>query len=717
MQQLLDCTLTDFNWNNSSTTLMLSSESNYIYGILYEILWHTRLSNISELNYLYSNPSSCNCSSYCTTSPIIKCLPSYDPSFNSWGSACSNECTSKSLSCHTDNSCITMTMPNCLYNLYSRESKNCIFHCSDNSCICTLKPFVCSCISGYTLVPGSKYACIPNTWSDYNLVDFKYTIKCSEGYTPGCNGNCCVCAIGYKAIQTDPLKCGFDTLRCKEYSEGDTLFTCAACETGYIVGCDGKCCICDQEYVKVNDDPLECASEISNCEKYSKNNGYWICELCNEGYKLGNNQIICLPDLQNLANCKYYHKNEDQYVCVECIKGYALDSYGICNLCAEGYEGTYSNPLLCELVVSNCEVYYIISNPRRCDKCSEGYKLSESGLCDDCYEGYVAVIRDTLRCYQSIPHCLEYDISNDTLKCSNCEMEYKADRSGGCGECTIGNTVVQEMPLLCAKIVDYCEEYNIINDEVKCFKCNSNFVLKSERKCECTSGFYISEGSCIECPKWCSECISFNIAPHCTSCAPGYKLQTNSSIPLCYESNNQNESEDSIEISDEYPSALDSSSIFIVKSNIISQSVIIATLIISIVSFNFNTMFQLLGTTQMLSYILLYNLSLRNNINTILKGMNFFEIIPNIFKYFATHIDNLGIERFERMEYNNEVFLINSGKTLTIFIIAFIIYLSLKIARHITTKNISQESLGRFLTRILSELEWGFFIGLFIEVP
>jgi hypothetical protein len=682
MQLYLNHRVLSFNWNKTTTLLRFGSNFNYMHGILYEIWWHTGLINISELNFLISDPFSCGCSSYCTTSPIVKCLPLYTSGFNSNGIACNSSCTTNNQSCHIDSTCISMTNPSCENNLYSKESNSCILHCPSNSCNCTNKPFSCSCKSGFKLVPGSSYACIPNTWPDYNVVDFKYTIKCSEGYTPGCNGDCCVCDTGYIPIKDNPLKCGFDTLRCREYTEGDTLFTCTSCETGYTLGCDGKCCECDEGYINVVDRLIQ---------------------------QVSNNPTICIPPVHN---CEYYQLYDNQYACAVCTKGYALDRYNGCNLCDEGYEETSSNPFICKELISNCDAYSYTSDSRKCERCNEGFKLSESGVCDQCNDEYVPVIRGTLRCYESIPRCIEYYIAEDSFRCSICEMEYNIDNNGRCDECSIDNTKVQEIPLVCGKMIDYCKEYTLKQDEIYCKECESDLILKNQTKCGCRSGLYFDQSLCRDCPQGCSECILSDLSLECTTCESGYQLQTKNSKQLCYEAKDQNEKLDNTETTDEYSSY----SFFISRSHIIIQTVIAVTSVLSILSLNFNTLFQLLGTTQILSYILLYNLSLPHNINAVLKGITFFEVIPNIFKYFASNFDDLGNKRFERMDYYNEVFLLNSGKTLTIFIITALFYIILKIIHHIAAKNSSIETFRRLSSRVIYELEWSFFIGFIIEV-
>jgi hypothetical protein len=127
-----------------------------------------------------------------------------------------------------------------------------------------------------------------------------------------------------------------------------------------------------------------------------------MCDIDNVYILVGNNPTICIPQV---PNCEYYQINDNQYTCTGCRKGGALVGDGSCDLCDEGYEGTSSNLLICEVVISNCEVYSYTSNSRKCERCSEGFKLSGLGLCDERYDGYVPVIRDTLRCYESIPHC------------------------------------------------------------------------------------------------------------------------------------------------------------------------------------------------------------------------------------------------------------------------------------------------------------------------
>jgi hypothetical protein len=49
IQHYLSYTVLNFHWNRTYKLLRFGSAFNFMHGILYEVWWHTGLSNISEL--------------------------------------------------------------------------------------------------------------------------------------------------------------------------------------------------------------------------------------------------------------------------------------------------------------------------------------------------------------------------------------------------------------------------------------------------------------------------------------------------------------------------------------------------------------------------------------------------------------------------------------------------------------------------------------------
>jgi hypothetical protein len=111
---------------------------------------------------------------------------------------------------------------------------------------------------------------------------------CIEGYSLNISGKNCICdtAAGFKQFSDSPIKCGNNVLRCANYIEGDTQFTCSSCIEGYTYDILGKSCICAEGYVKVVNNPIECTIIIDNCITFFKLEGKWICEVCSTGYKV-----------------------------------------------------------------------------------------------------------------------------------------------------------------------------------------------------------------------------------------------------------------------------------------------------------------------------------------------------------------------------------------------------------------------------------------------
>ncbi len=71
-----------------------------------------------------------------------------------------------------------------------------------------------------------------------------------------------------------------------------------------------KCSACELEYIEVSSDPLQCVFKRDRCISYKRYDGYWVCDICEEGYKL-DNQMNC-----NLCAEGYSSASEEVLECI-----------------------------------------------------------------------------------------------------------------------------------------------------------------------------------------------------------------------------------------------------------------------------------------------------------------------------------------------------------------------------------------------------------------
>ncbi len=113
---------------------------------------------------------------------------------------------------------------------------------------------------------------------------------------------------------------------------------------------------------------------------------------------------------------------------------------------------------------------------------------------------------------------------------------------------------------------------------------------------------------------------------------------------------------------------------------------------------NPNSFFAMLGTTQILGLILLYNLDIPDRVRTYIEGVNIFQTIPNVFEYFISNNKTLYEMRYNRAGYASEFILLNSGKFLSILLSMMLCCTIVKlISKIFYTSNKLQQCLNRII--------------------
>ncbi len=159
----------------------------------------------------------------------------------------------------------------------------------------------------------------------------------------------------------------------------------------------------------------------------------------------------------------------------------------------------------------------------------------------------------------------------------------------------------------------------------------------------------------------------------------------------------------------------DNNEILINKGFQVMQLLTIVSVSFSIASMNINSIFSMIGTIQIISYILLYNINIPSKARDILEGLNIFVLLPNIFEYFIPNHQTIRIDRYNRVDIYNELFLINSGKILTTLIIFICLILIMKILYCIIRNIRENHLLKKVIEKVLETYEWNLVIGYILQ--
>ncbi len=124
--------------------------------------------------------------------------------------------------------------------------------------------------------------------------------SCIEGYSLDISGKSCICdtGAGFKEFTASPIKCGYEIFRCISYIEGPSLYTCSQCQEGYTLEVSSKSCVCDTNagYKQFIVSPIKCGYDVLRCANYIEGATLFTCSSCIEGYSLDNSGKSCACD-------------------------------------------------------------------------------------------------------------------------------------------------------------------------------------------------------------------------------------------------------------------------------------------------------------------------------------------------------------------------------------------------------------------------------------
>jgi hypothetical protein len=630
------------------------------------------------------------------------------------------------------------------------------------------KSCVCDTNAGYKEFISSPMKCGYDILGCDNYIeeDTLFTCSsCSVGSTLDILGKTCICDEGYVKVVNE---CVPEIFNCKSYYKRDQVWICEVCSTGYKVDSYGKCFDCDVGYIIANNNPFTCVSEIYGCGVYSSYNEEWICEVCAVGYTVGCDGRCCVCNIEGeyiqvaqypivcileIEYCLEYKVFDNIWGCGVCERGYDIDSELKCNKCQEGYLEYSEDTFICLQKIENCDIYTPLVKNHACSKCEEGYRMCE-GKCCECSIGYYASKNNPQQCSECPSNCTQCKESEIELICTSCSYGHIVI-NGRC-ECDLdefymdGNscvlrhvevcdrdyTQVSTNPIICIEripnceeyILDgqswicktcssgyilnpicvpeiqFCREYTIYNNLSYCKKCEKPYKLNCDDNCEyassckCKDGFYLSDiNKCKRCPNGCLLCGVKQEIIVCLSCESNYILKDSSCIT---------------ELS---TITSEISATFVGNSAQITQAAVVTSYSTSLLSFNIQSFLLMMGTIEILSGILLYNLHIPSKVQTILEGISLFTIVPNLFEYFTPNEDTLNIERYNRADIRNELFLINSGKLITIVILILLIISILKIISRLTTRVWKDSIYAKLISKLQDVFVWNFLVGYLMQ--
>ncbi len=220
----------------------------------------------------------------------------------------------------------------------------------------------CICEEDYIAVSTSPLNCIyiPNCLAYTKVGADYFCSNCKEGYRINSEGQCLECSEGYQEISRTPLQCVLKIERCIEYIQLGDVWKCKTCYSEYKLSSSGLCNECQVGYFKVQESSLICSVEIINCIEHDISSEYPKCMTCRAGYIIDSNyecnscQTEYIEVSNNPLECAYridkcisYTHYEGEWLCNSCEEGYKLDNEMKCNSCADGYRSISEEVLEC----------------------------------------------------------------------------------------------------------------------------------------------------------------------------------------------------------------------------------------------------------------------------------------------------------------------------------------------------------------------------------
>jgi len=392
-----------------------------------------------------------------------------------------NTCTScstinpKCISC-TSNAPLTTTCTSCVSGYYPSgiSCLACSLHCttctSSTNCVLCGPTFIvvlgaCACnnnIGLFLSVTGSS--CL--LCSDIVLL----CVACTTT-TPT---QCMTCSSGYYVSTTGTtcIACSSHCLSCT------SNLVCTVCAPTFVLDTVSKTCSCPSGYlldIAVNE-CLICGNIISNCQtcvpSLSSSSGF-DCQTCSPSFYpmplLSTTATSCEPCNPICATC------DNSATCLTCILGFSdLDHDGIC---------TCDNCPACQLLASNCAICTLT----QCTTCLPGYYLSAINQCTNC-----------------------------PISCATCTSPTSCDICAStfiptvpAGGCTCNNHLNFFINSAGTQCIDCTTLFP------HCLSCSTN---AGQTTCtSCSSGYFVSGGSCLSCPSTCTNCLSTVSCQTCIS--------------------------------------------------------------------------------------------------------------------------------------------------------------------------------------------------------
>lgn len=418
--------------------------------------------------------------------------------------------------------------PDCPEGFFKNELTNTCDECSKNCQKCTSATTCDQCNEGFEKVEGVCYPiCIPGY------------IRLNDGTCAPCIANCITCPPNDRTI-------------------------CNVCDTSTVLAQDGTCVSeCPKGQYVLDGKCKNCSDHCIEC------NSGTDCKKCESPYKLINKECVadcplgfydnngvcapCDPD-KNCKNCN----GTDNGLCSSCISPKVLeggvckekcsvpswvDTNRVCHPCSENCATCTQN------ACTDCILPYFLKEGLCVKDCGDGYTANKSecapcentlcetcvagpNLCDSCPTGTFLFITTC------VPVCpLGFFGSVDSIggKCLPCsENCATCSTIGGCDTCKEGFYMQPEAK----ECKPDCPPGYYANPENRtCIVCVDKNCLECDTRpdicTDCKSGFYVSDGKCVErcangsipsvennfcviCNNPCKTCL--NTPGNCTSC-------------------------------------------------------------------------------------------------------------------------------------------------------------------------------------------------------
>ena len=300
-------------------------------------------------------------------------------------------------------------------------------------------------------------------------------------------------------------------------------------------GCGGKCTYnnsmefsceenkCKEGYFSYFNQCRKCSYWSSYCGKCtyeSESDSYNCIECLSNQYKMTNNGY-CTKCY--MLNCKECHYEGEKTICDICNSGYYLKD----NDCIECTWQTQTDGRFCEICsddVKNykpdnclCPTHYTKGDSEKCVKCPEncfscGYNSENKNLkCYNCDDGYTLNSQgNCVSCGDDCEYCI-LDSNNNPI-CLYCKYGVNPNENNNCLQC--GNNCES-----CIKAKD---------NTIECTKCYNGYGLKPDKTCEicpttCKTCFWKSEKEGFGC----SSCYFSKILgkdDKCISCSESAEI-------------------------------------------------------------------------------------------------------------------------------------------------------------------------------------------------